>query len=49
LISEIFNYSLDFYDEIEYAISFNVENRLIERNLTRQDGLLFLTPEWQIY
>jgi lipopolysaccharide transport system ATP-binding protein len=49
LISEIFNYSLDFYDEIEYAISFNVENRLIERNLTRQDGLLFLTPEWQSY
>jgi lipopolysaccharide transport system ATP-binding protein len=49
LISEIFNYKLDYYDEIEYAISFNVENRLTERNLTRRAGLLFLTPEWQVY
>jgi lipopolysaccharide transport system ATP-binding protein len=49
LVSEIFNYQLDYYDEIEYAISFDVENRLIERNLTRRAGLLFLTPQWQIY
>ncbi len=48
LISEIFNHELDYYDEIEYAIYFDVENRLIERNLARKTGLLFLTPEWQI-
>ena len=49
LISDIFNYKLDCYDEIERAISFDIENRRIERNLTRRDGLLFLTPEWKIY
>jgi lipopolysaccharide transport system ATP-binding protein len=49
LLSEILNHKYDSYDEIEFAISFDVENRIIQRNLTRRAGLLFLTPEWQIY
>jgi lipopolysaccharide transport system ATP-binding protein len=49
LISEIFNQKLDLYDEIEYAIYFDIENRLTERNLSRRSGIMFLTPEWKIY
>jgi lipopolysaccharide transport system ATP-binding protein len=49
LVSEILNYKYDSYDEIDHAISFDVENRIIDRNLTRRAGLLLLTPEWQIY
>lgn len=49
LVSEILNYKYDCYDEIENAVSFDVENRIIDRNLTRRAGLLFLTPEWQLY
>jgi lipopolysaccharide transport system ATP-binding protein len=50
LISEILNFKYDCYDELEYAISFDVENHLIsDRSLLRQSGLLFLTPEWQVY
>jgi lipopolysaccharide transport system ATP-binding protein len=50
LISEIFNYRFDYFDEIEYAISFNVENQIImDRSLSRRAGLLILTPEWQVY
>jgi lipopolysaccharide transport system ATP-binding protein len=50
VISEILNFKYDSYDEIEYAISFDVENNIVsDRSLLRQSGLLFLTPEWQIY
>jgi lipopolysaccharide transport system ATP-binding protein len=50
LISEILNFKYDCYDELEYAISFDVENNLIsDRSLLRKSGLLFLTPEWQVY
>ena len=49
LVSEILNYKYDSYDEIENAISFDVENRIIDRNLTRRSGLLLLTPEWQVH
>lgn len=50
LLSEILNYKFDNYDEIEYAISFDVENQFIsDRALTRRSGLLLLTPEWQIH
>ncbi len=50
LISEILNYKLDYYDEIKFALSFDIENNLIsDRALTRRSGLLFLTPEWQIH
>jgi len=47
VISEILNYKYDSFDELENAISFDVENQLIsDRALTRSDGLLLLTPEW---
>jgi hypothetical protein len=47
VISEILNYKYDSFDELENAISFDVENQLIStRALTRHDGLLLLTPEW---
>jgi lipopolysaccharide transport system ATP-binding protein len=49
LLSEILNYKYDCYDEIEYAISFDVENQQVNRNLTRNAGLIFLTPDWQIH
>jgi lipopolysaccharide transport system ATP-binding protein len=50
LISEILNFSLDYYDEIEYAISFDVENQIIsDRPLTRRSGLLLLTPDWHLH
>jgi len=49
LISEIFNNKVDYYDEIENAVSFEIENNIItDRQLTRRYGLLVLTPEWQI-
>lgn len=47
IISEILNYKYDSYDEIEYAIAFDMENQLIsDRALTRRDGLMFFTPDW---
>lgn len=50
LMSEVLSYTVDYYDDIDYAISFRVENQFIsDRNLTRQYGLLLLTPEWQIH
>jgi len=50
LMSEILSYTVDYYDDIDYAISFRVENHFIsDRNLTRQSGLLLMTPEWQIH
>jgi lipopolysaccharide transport system ATP-binding protein len=50
LISEILNFNHDSYDEIDYAISFDVENQIMsDRNLTRRSGLLFVIPEWQIH
>jgi lipopolysaccharide transport system ATP-binding protein len=50
LISEILNYKLDYYDEIEYAISFDIENQIIsDRSLNRRSGMLILTPEWQVH
>jgi len=50
LISKILSHSLDYYDEIERAISFDIENHLIsDRTLIRRSGLLLLTPEWQIH
>jgi hypothetical protein len=50
LISEILNFRYDCYDELENVISFEVENHLISgHSPLRKSGLLFLTPEWQIY
>ena len=50
VISEILNYKYDSFDEIEHAISFDIENQLIsDRALTRRDGILFLTPDWKIH
>ncbi len=50
LMSEILSYTVDYYDDIDYAISFRVENHFIsDRNLTRQSGLLLMTPEWHIH
>jgi hypothetical protein len=50
LCSEILNFKCDTYDEIENAISFDVENHLISnRTLTRNSGLLLLTPGWKVY
>jgi len=50
VLSEILNYKYDCFDEIEDAIGFDVENQLImDRVLTRRSGLIFLTPEWQVY
>jgi lipopolysaccharide transport system ATP-binding protein len=50
LNSEIFNYKLDYYDEIEYALSFDIKNLfIIDRALTRKSGIMLLTPDWQIY
>ena len=47
VISQILNYKFESYDEIENVISFDVENQLVNRYLTRRSGLLFLTPDWQ--
>lgn len=50
LLSEIFSYALDLYDEIENAISFDIDNQLVSnRLLSRKSGLLFLTPDWYIH
>jgi lipopolysaccharide transport system ATP-binding protein len=50
LLSEIQNFKFDFYDEIERAISFELENQIISnRSLKRHSGLLLLTPDWQIH
>ena len=49
LMSEILSYTVEYYDDIDYAVSFRIENHLIsDRNLTRQSGLILMTPEWQI-
>jgi lipopolysaccharide transport system ATP-binding protein len=50
LMSEIFNYTVDYYDDIDYAASFRIENHIIsERNLSRQSGLILMTPDWDIH
>lgn len=50
LLSEIMNFKYDTYDEIESAISFDVENQLIsDRILNRQEGLILMTPEWNLH
>jgi lipopolysaccharide transport system ATP-binding protein len=49
VISQILNYKYESYDEIDNTITFEVENQLVNRNLTRRAGILFLTPEWQIH
>ena len=49
VLSPILNYKYESYDEIENCISFEVENQLVTRNLTRRAGLLFLTPDWHIH
>jgi lipopolysaccharide transport system ATP-binding protein len=49
VISQILNHKYESFDEIENAITFDVENQLVNRNLTRRTGLLFLTPDWQIH
>jgi lipopolysaccharide transport system ATP-binding protein len=47
VISEILNYKYDSFDEIDNAISFDMENQLIsDRALTRRDGLMLFTPDW---
>jgi lipopolysaccharide transport system ATP-binding protein len=47
LISKILNYRYEGYDEIDKAISFDVENQLIsDRKLTQQTGIILLLPEW---
>jgi lipopolysaccharide transport system ATP-binding protein len=50
LMSEIFNYKVDYYDDIDYAASFRIENHIISnRNLSRQSGLILMTPDWEIH
>ncbi len=47
LISKLLNYKYEGYDEIDKAISFDVENQLIiDRNLTHQTGIILLLPDW---
>jgi lipopolysaccharide transport system ATP-binding protein len=47
VISEILNHRYEGYDEIDKAISFDVENQLIsDRILTHQTGIFLLLPEW---
>jgi len=49
ILSEILNHKYDYYDEAEFAISFEVHNHLImDRSLQRSSGLLILTPQWNI-
>lgn len=50
LSSEILNYKRDCYDEIENVLSFNIVNQVvINRALSKNYGLLLLTPDWQIH
>lgn len=48
--SEIFSHKADLYDYIPICISFNMINHLVcDRSLRRCDGLLYLTPQWQVH
>lgn len=50
LTSEIFNYKYDVYDLVESCLAFKmVNNSAINRELKRDAGLLYLTPEWTIH
>ena len=50
LLSEIFHYQYDAYDIIESCIVFKMVNKsVINRELKRHGGLLYVTPEWTIH
>jgi lipopolysaccharide transport system ATP-binding protein len=48
LVSEMFNYQYDAYDVLDSCIGFSVvNNSVVNRELYRYGGLLYLTPDWK--